>query len=168
MSVLKIRIGLDPGAKGGICIDIDNARSIFIMPQTSKKVLDTHGLMEIIGNLPECDDVHAVIEDVHSISGASASSNFNFGFNCGFLEGVLSTLQIPYTKVSPKTWQKEMWMGVPNIEDSKGKKDTKGMSLIAAKRLFPKEIFLASQRCKVPHDGMVDAALICEYCKRKF
>jgi hypothetical protein len=165
--VSKIRIGADPGATGGIVVDIDGERMSYIMPRTSKKVLYTKVFLAIFENLPPCEDVHVVIEDVHSIYGASAGSNFNFGFNCGFLEGVISTFQIPYTKVAPKSWQKELWVGIPVIE-KQGKKDTKGMSLIAAKRLFPKENFLASPRCKVPHDGIVDAMLICEYCKRKF
>lgn len=165
---MRIRIGIDVGKSGAICIDIDGSISTHIMPLTSNKVLDTRGLMDIIMNLPDCEDIHAVIEDVHSIFGASAAANFSFGFNCGYLEGIISTLEIPYTKIAPKIWQKEMWQGVPLIKNSNKKTDTKGMSLIAARRLFPKENFLASSRCKVPHDGIVDAMLICEYCKRKF
>ncbi len=70
-----------------------------------------------------------------------------------------------------------MWQGVPLIQKIDGKKknkdgtqkmktDTKAMSLVAAQRIFPNESFLATERSSVPHDGLVDAALICEFGKR--
>jgi hypothetical protein len=41
------------------------------------------------------------------------------------------------------------------------------MALIAAKRLFPNESFLATEKSKKPHDGMVDSTLICEWGRRR-
>lgn len=47
------------------------------------------------------------------------------------------------------------------IPGAKG--DTKPRALAKALQLWPGETFLASERCRVPHDGMIDAALIAEY-----
>lgn len=42
-------------------------------------------------------------------------------------------------------------------------KDTKGAAATRAAQLFPGVDFRASARCRKPHDGMVDAALIAAY-----
>lgn len=47
-----------------------------------------------------------VIEDVHSIFGTSAKSNFNFGFNTGLITGIIQASGLPLAKVQPKAWQK--------------------------------------------------------------
>jgi hypothetical protein len=48
-----------------------------------------------------------------------------------------------------------------------GKKLAKGMTKVAALKkaneLWPKEKWLASNRSKISHDGIVDAALISQY-----
>jgi hypothetical protein len=41
--------------------------------------------------------------------------------------------------------------------------DTKKASAIIAKRLFPGETFLATERCKKVHDGLTDATLLALY-----
>jgi len=125
--------------------------------------------------------LHCVIEDLHNVFGSSAASNFTFGVNNGLVIGMLQCSQIPFTKIGPKKWQKEMWQGIRPVEipvikkkihqqDKKGnlkyKVDTKATSLVAVKRLFPNELFLATERSKVPHDGIVDAVLLCEFCRR--
>jgi len=57
-------------------------------------------------------------------------------------------------RVAAKTWQKQLLpKGV----------DTKVAAVEKAKQLWPDEDFLASDRCRKPHLGMVDAALIAEY-----
>ena len=65
-----------------------------------------------------------------------------------------------------KTWQGTFWKK-PKM--AKGQKfDTKAAALVAAKRLWPDEKFLATERSKVPHDGIVDALLIAEHTRREF
>lgn len=105
-----------------------------------------------------------MIEDLHSIYGSSAKSNFQFGVNNGLVMGALTALRIDYLKVHPKLWQKEMWRGVPPILKN-GKVDTKATSLEAARLLYPTETFLATKRSTTPHDGIVDAVLLAHYCK---
>ena len=73
---------------------------------------------------------------------------------------------ISYTLVPPKTWQKEMFLGIPAIQKAKSSaNDTKAMALIAAKRLFPEDMLKTNPKNK-PHDGIVDALLISEYACR--
>ena len=64
--------------------------------------------------------------------------------------------------VVPQTWQKVCWEGVPKQDN------TKATSLLAARRLFPAEKFLATQKSSVPHDGLVDAALLAKYMEIKY
>ena len=113
--------------------------------------------------------MHCVIEDVHALFGASAKSTFNFGWIVGALEAILVSNGIPYNKVSPKDWQKEMWQGIPKItKQGKNSTDTKAMSLLAAKRLFPNEDLRATERSVKPCHDKIDALLLAEYCRRKF
>ena len=168
-----IRIGIDPGKNGFICIhvsgldDFDDKFTYYPIPLINKEV-DLKELCSCLVMDGKKIDVHCVIEDVHAIYGSSAKATFTFGWIVGVLEALLVAHEIPYTKVTPKVWQKEMWEGIPIQKKANKRTDTKAMSLLAAKRLFPNEDMRASERCKVPHDGKVDALLLAEYCKRKF
>lgn len=217
---MKIRIGIDIGGKGAIAFFVDGKlTSYYAFPRTEERP-DIRAFVNLILSVVNSDDdVHVAMEDLHSIYGAGAHSNFQFGWINGVTEAVCTTLGLPYTKIGPKKWQKEMWQGIRPVEvkfksklnenpepllpqpqpqpsvasgdfnmdsflngDSglanaipanpvkkqKVKVDTKATSLLAAKRLFPNETFLATARSKVPHDGIVDAVLIGEYCKRHF
>jgi hypothetical protein len=179
-----IRIGIDPGKNGFICVFntnesvevkngewmplIPNPLTYYSIPLINKEV-DLRSL-DVIFNSPEfkTDNIHCCIEDVHAIFGSAAKATFNFGWIVGVLEAMLVSYEIPYTKVKPKEWQKEMWQGIPLQKKPNGRTDTKAMSLLAAKRLFPNEDLTATERSVKPHDGKADALLLAEYCKRKF
>jgi hypothetical protein len=61
-----------------------------------------------------------------------------------------------------------MFQGVKEVRNPKTKRiDTKAMSELACKRLFPDVKFTATDRCTKTHDGMTDATLIAEYGRRK-
>lgn len=92
----------------------------------------------------------------------------NFEWVLGILEGMLAGMGFAYTKVIPKERQKVMWQGVSPVYKSGKSVDTKATSLLAAKRLFPNEDLRKSERASKPHDGIVDALLMAEYCRRKF
>jgi hypothetical protein len=173
-----IFVGIDPGKNGGIAIINDQEIILHTIPQVSKEV-DVRGLFDIFEGIKlNTDPSKIVIEDVHSVFGASASANFQFGWITGFLEGMSMSLEIPYFKIQPKIWQKEIWSGGKIIEiptdkkDKNGnvkyKTDTKATSLLAAKRLFPNVSFVPTPRSKKDHDGLVDALLLAEYGRRKF
>ena len=167
---MKYYAAIDPGKNGYISAFDDEGGYYSSSIPLIGKIIDTHQLNEF---LVKWKDAHFVIEDVHSIFGVSSKATFSFGFVCGIIEGLLVANNISFTRVQPKVWQKECWQGVPLQQkpSSTGKTmvtDTKAMSLIAAKRLFPEIDFRDNPRCKNPHDGKVDATLIAEYCRRKF
>lgn len=68
----------------------------------------------------------AVIESVSAMPGQGVSSVFAFGRGLGIWEGILSALQVPYTKVHPATWKKAMQVG-----------SDKSSCLVRAGQLFP-------------------------------
>lgn len=169
----KTYIGIDPGKQGGIAILSETPPIVSIMPLIAKTEIDVQYIMSLLFGYK---NVHVVIEDVHSIFNMSAASNFEFGFGCGMLYSTLKISGVPFTKVAPKTWQKEMWTGVKPVEiltkekkkdgSPKYKIDTKATSLLAVKRIFPNIDLRASERCEKDHDGIVDALLMAEFGRR--
>jgi hypothetical protein len=69
--------------------------------------------------------------------------------------------------VQPKKWQKEIFEGMNEIKNTKGKRDTKKMALMACQRMYPDVDLTPTERAKKPHDGIVDALLIAEYLRRR-
>lgn len=173
----KLYIGIDPGDKGGVVVLYpDKPPILHKMPLIEDEELD---IIKIFEYLDQPDyEVHVAIENVHSIFGSSASSNWKFGFDCGQLFALLKISGIPFTKVTPKSWQKVMWEGVKPVlildKDKKNKDgsqkykiDTKATSTLAALRLYPNVNFKPSKHYKNDHDGLIDAILIATYAKRK-
>ena len=106
--------------------------------------------------------------------GQGVATTFTFGHNVGFLHGLLVAFKIPYTLVTPRKWQKEMWIAADHVEttikDKKGQPKRivlpKPTSINAATRLFPSVDLRKSERSKNPHDGKCDSLLIALYAKR--
>lgn len=154
-----MNIGIDPGVNGFITV-FDGEWKHYPIPKIGTEV-DVNSLSLIFKSLSG----HAVIEDVHAIFGSSAKATFKFGWITGLLEGFLVANNISFQKVAPKTWQKIMWVGIPQIK--KGTKtDTKAMSEMACKRLFPNINLGRTERCTTVDDNKVDSILLCEYSRR--
>lgn len=86
---------------------------------------------------------------------------FKYGRASGMLEGVVAALAIPHELVAPKIWAKEMHSGVS------GKLEAKSKSALIVKRLFPLVNLKRTEKCKIDHDGFIDAILISEWAARK-
>lgn len=171
----RLYIGIDPGKNGFITIYYDGRFEFKSIPLIGKEydIKELSNIIKSLEGLSSISKPYCVIEGVHAIHGASATSTFEFGFGLGLLEGMIVSANIPYSKIQPKKWQKQMFEGIPEIAkpSSTGKTmktDTKAMALMAAKRMFPDIDLRATDKCKKPHDGKVDALLMCEYCKRNF
>tara|TARA_R110000772_G_scaffold36462_2_gene87195 strand:- start:2417 stop:2917 length:501 start_codon:yes stop_codon:yes gene_type:complete len=161
---MKKYIGIDVGKTGGIAVlGEDNSLILHPIPTIGKE-LDVQALSDILEQYISDDSLFAV-EDVRSLPGVGSGSNFSFGNVKGLKVGILTALKARMILVFPKTWQKVSLQGVPIQKKANGKTDTKLMALIGAKRLFPTESFLATKRSSVPHDGLIDAALIAYYLK---
>lgn len=151
---MKVWIGIDPGAKGALCALYEDG-TLEYQDYDENTYNLTHWLMTI-------DNAHDIkmcmIENVHSIFGSTAKSNFNFGFNTGILHGLVRGLGLPLDMVQPKAWQKHI--GVTK----KGKDIKKDVANIC-ERLFP--------LCEIrgPRggllDGRSDATCVAMYCKFK-
>lgn len=170
----KCYMAIDPGSKGFIVTQKNGEFSFYSIDDN-----DLYQLSEIMANIRSYNsNLVCVIEDVHSIYGSAAKATFNFGFNKGYLIGLLAANKIPYVLVQPKEWQKEIWVNSDMVVNYKkvvvkGKEtirkevDTKNTSINAAKRLFPNIDFRKSDRCKKIDDNKVDATLMSEYARRK-
>lgn len=158
----KILISIDPGSKGFICAynpDKDTREYLSIEDSTRPEI--AHFLAQYK------DNAVAVMEEIHAIVGSSAKGTFAFGEIFGFLKGLFTALDIPYTLVQPKTWQSEIWINSDKVYKEGKRVDTKKTSINAAARLFPMVDFRKTEGCKVIDDNKVDATLIGEYARRK-
>jgi len=100
-----------------------------------------------------------MIEDVHSIFGTSAKSNFNFGFNTGLVTGISQSTGASIDKITPKKWQAHV--GVKQ----KGKKIKKEVADICD-RLYPKVNIRGARGGLL--DGLSDSLMIAHYASHKY
>lgn len=168
-------IGIDPGKHGGIvAIYEDGKIDKFFIPKIENEI-DVRQLQEIFFTLYRNDKTFVIIEKVHSVYGSSASATFSFGYVCGLLEGFIVGNNFRYVMIPPKEWQKEIFIGInpiykPSKKKGKGTLETKKMSEIVYKRLFPNvDLYITENgnKSKKVHDGLVDALLLAEYGRRK-
>lgn len=158
-------LAFDVGKTGAVCVMDSHGEVQYLsaMPLNGGDV-DVYALSDIITDWPI---KHAYLEHVSAMPGQGVVAMFSFGRTLGLIEGLLATRLIPYTKVRPREWQAEIFSGV-KIKKGRSKKEVKNAALVMCKRLFPKVNLLATERSKVPHQGIVDAILIGEYARRKF
>lgn len=169
----KTYIGIDPGKLGYICVQRHDGTHEFCSVKESSYREIAMFLKDV---KTESDgDCVCCMESIHAIYGSSAKGTFSFGETFGVLQGLLIAIGIPYHLVQPRTWQSEMWVAndkvykTRNITKSLRSKsvDNKPTSINAAMRIFPDVDFRRNEKCKKPDDNKCDAALICEYGRRK-
>ena len=160
-------IGIDPGINGGIAI-LDGALvQLFEMPVFETKIrgkvqrhIDTRGVRKILWNHR---GARLFLEEIHSIFGTNASSNFKMGQNLGMLQGLLDMLWDNYELVAPKIWQAEVWEESDKIKKPNGRVETKKTSANAAVRILGSEKLFIPPGKRSLHDGLVDAYLIAKF-----
>ena len=145
--------GIDPGANGAIAVlDSENPDSVALLD------LKKHSIIAIHEWLVEELDYHPSIfwiEDVHSMHGMSAKSNFGFGKNIGMITAVAELFRNELSNtVTPKVWQK--YIGVT----AKGKAIKKQVAKIA-QYLYPQAELHGKQGGLL--DGKSDALMIAYY-----
>ena len=154
----EIYMGIDPGQKGYIVVYDAMSKKYY------KEQLSSNTLVDFIEQFARRDCM-AVIEQVGAMPGQGRTSIFTFGYNAGRIVGILEAMGIPYTHVTPKKWQKEIWDSDDKITIA-GKVDNKKTSHKAAKRLHPNMSFKRTDKCNTFDDNIVDATLICDYAIR--
>ena len=163
--------GIDNGLDGGLVFLNDSGEVLakFVMPtlklKGSKREIDLqmlriHLTKPLAATLGEQHFLlsHVFLERAQAMPGQGVSSMFSTGQGFGINKGMLAGLELSFTIVSPQVWQREMFKGLP--------KEGKDTTRIVCQRLWPKVDWRASERCKVAHDGLCDAALIAEYGRR--
>lgn len=149
-----IYVGIDPGKNGGVAYVSESGEvSMVKMPTLPLFVSLLHDWHMEFGIK------HVFLEKGQAMPGQGVCSTFTNGKHCGELEGALVVMNLPYTLLPPQSWQKEMFRGTLTGEPKK-------RALCAATRLFPKETFRATTKAIKAHDGMIDAVLMAEYCRR--
>jgi hypothetical protein len=98
-----------------------------------------------------------VIEEPGGSKSAKAATSMAGSFHA--LRALFELKDFKLVRVTPQSWQKPMLHCAA--------KETKSVALQLARSLWPGERFLASERCKVAHDGIVDACLLGEHARRQ-
>jgi hypothetical protein len=159
-------IGIDNGLTGGL-VALSDAGPLppiakIVMPTQGKakgQEVDPVAIWEWISSLnTPIENITVVIEKPNNAQ--TPSVGLSMGDSFGALRAVIALKRLRYHRISPQSWQKVM---LPNCE----KGNTKPFALSVVKQLWPEENWLASPRCTKPHEGMIDAALICEYARRQ-
>ena len=145
--------GIDPGTNGAIAVlDSENPDSVALLDLKKKNTTEIWNWSRLCtwNTHP-----HVIwIEDVHSMHGMSAKSNFGFGKNVGMITTIAELTWDEVKTVTPKIWQKYIGVTV------KGKAIKKEVAKIA-QDLYP-NAELYGQRGGLL-DGRADALMIAHY-----
>jgi crossover junction endodeoxyribonuclease RuvC len=158
-------VGIDPGASGACASLLDDSLDAIPMPWFPLVGLDAKGLIEWLPDGKACR--HVYIEEMSVRPGQSAQAVRTSAVNWGRLVGILEALRLPYTVVRPQTWRKAMDCGIPSGgTPAERTRLLKSRSVARAQQLWPGHNFKRTDKCKVAHDGMCEAALIALYGRR--
>ena len=157
-------IGIDPGAKGALCIldPSSNYPTLFadLDPRQRADELLLAVRHEIeSGPFP----VYIALEEVHSLPGMSAKSNFTFGGMFWRIKTILECIPVKYELVQPKIWQKAV--GIPTRKFLDGELDLKYVVADLAQGYYP-GAHLHGPRGGLL-DGRSDALMIAHYLRLK-
>lgn len=157
-------VGIDNGVTGGIVILSDTGAIIAQtkMPIKSARkgdevdVIALHKwlVLNTEDNLEKC---FYVIEEPAGARSANAVRSMSASFHA--VRGFLETKRLRWERITAQSWQKKMLPGCKAGQ-------TKPRALARSSELWPDETFI-QKGCRVPHDGVVDAALISEYARRE-
>lgn len=159
-------VGIDPGKDGAIA-SIGPFRSVefFDTPVvgSGKRSYDVAAMAGILKQLVASQknqdqiEVKVALELNHARPGQGVTSMWSMGEGSGLWEGILAALSIPYEKVIPQRWHKEILSGLPKGKES---------SVLQAQRLYPE----CEDKLKTPRgrllDGRADALCIAEWLRR--
>ena len=97
--------------------------------------------------------IHCVIEKVHSMPAQGVSSSFAFGENYGWIRGIIQSMFLSYTLITPQSWMKTYGMKKTKEES---KTEWKNRLKQLAQSKYPNEKITANT---------ADTLLIAHFCK---
>lgn len=154
----QVVVGIDNGLDGGLCaISSDGLVIAYCAMPTylrkGKREIDVKAAYQWIANL-HSPCVLAIEEPLKHARSSQAMRSMAMSF--GKLLAMAEMKNLPIDCVDVHEWQKKLLGRVP-----KGK--TKKVAFELAHRLQPDEKWLATERSKVAHDGIIDAFLIARH-----
>lgn len=161
MTDIQVIIGVDNGISGGLCA-ISSHDGLFIeaiaMPVkdvSGKSEVCVKGVLYWLDQFSPLSTSVAIEEPLRHAKSSQAMRSMSISF--GKIIGLCETIEYPTYRVQVKEWQ--------DVELGKrlAKGQTKVKALAVASNLWPEEDWLATSRSRIPHDGMIDAALIAHY-----
>lgn len=104
----SIIIGIDPGLTGAIVVLGKGwvVLDAFVMPVFKHRLGNRVDGAALAERLRCWDDAHVVLEEVHATNKDGAVAAHTFGRSVGVVQGVVQTLSMPLTEVSPMAWKK--------------------------------------------------------------
>lgn len=161
-----IYIGIDNGISGGIAAvsPTPGAGIVCMTPMPIQKTRKGNeiDILKVWQFLDEelfidrnVDRIAIVIEEPGGSKSAKAATSMAGSFHA--LRAMCELKRFRHHRITPQAWQKEMLHA--------GAGDTKPAALAKARSLWPNEKWLATPKCKTPHTGMIDAALIAEFAR---
>ena len=153
-------VGIDNGISGGLCAvaAFDGAvlayRAMPTKTEAGKSEVDVRALLDWLE--PYRNNIVVCIEEpLKHAKSSQAMRSMSISF--GLILGACKAKRFEVRRVQVKEWQDAVL----------GKRLAKGMTKVAAlaiaNKLWASETWLATSRSKVPHDGIIDAALIAHY-----
>jgi len=153
---MRWTIGIDPGLDGGLAAIGPEGLHLTVMPTAAvgkHRQIDEQAVVSwLLAHYPAI----VFLELVGARPGQGVVSMFTFGTGWGLVRGICAGMALPYELIRPQEWQKVMLTGQP-----------KGSEYLVASRLWPSADWRASDRATKTHEGLVDAALIAEYGRRR-
>jgi hypothetical protein len=150
-------MGIDNGLNGGMVVLNSEMKVLdsIIMPVigTKKKDFDILGIVEF---LSKHKNANVILERAQPQFRDGRVQAFKTGHGFGMMQGILAALNMSYTIVAPKTWQKKVFVGL-NTDD------TKLSSILFCKQKWPTIDWRRSDRATNAHDGKTDAACMAYY-----
>lgn len=158
----ELYLGVDNGLSGGLCVisgSLIIAKTIMPVKKARKgreiDIVATWNWIHDTVQYHNLDKLHAIVEEPGGSKSYKAAVSMAASFHA--LRAMFELNKIKFTRITPQKWQK------PLLKAKAG--DTKPAALRLAQKLWPNESWLASKRCSVPHDGLVDSALIAFWAK---
>jgi len=149
-------IGIDNGLKGGLVALNGSGKVVdfLVMPTHTVGNKNEIHVWTIIAWCRRFSPSTIVIEEPLHAAGSSQSLR-SMAISFGTLLGSFTAVGNRVNRVQVHEWQTHMLPRGP-------KGTSKTRALAKARELWPEESWIPP-RCKTPHDGVIDAALIAEY-----
>jgi hypothetical protein len=155
-------LGIDPGATGAGCFLDTSGDTDTLLFGKIPPAVNSGLVVRAFRDLPPI--AYIALEDVHSMGGMSAKSNFGFGRNFGMIKAVLECAKLDYVLVQPKEWQ--AGHNLPTTKEAGGPKGLKQAIAKRALELYPGAPLYGPRGGLL--DGRADALMIAHHLRRTY